>query len=79
VVRAADDADVTGTTAQGAVLYTASSAALHGYDAIVPVDAMSASDPFGEFTTAWVLANGPPSVSRHITLTRSDLIGFAAK
>jgi nicotinamidase-related amidase len=70
---------VTGTIAQGAVLYTASSAALHGYDAIVPIDAMSASDPFGELATVWVFANGPASVSRHVTLTRSDLIGYDAK
>ncbi len=69
---------VTGTIAQGAVLYTASSAALHGYDMIVPIDGMSASDAFGELSTAWVLANGPASVSRHVTLTRSDLISFGA-
>jgi len=25
-----------------------------------------------------VFANGPPSVSRHVTLTRSNLIGFVA-
>jgi nicotinamidase-related amidase len=69
---------VTGTTAQGAVLYTGSAAALRGYDVVVPVDGMSASDAFGELATAWVFANGPPSVSRHVTLTRSDLIGFVA-
>jgi nicotinamidase-related amidase len=69
---------VTGTIAQGAVLYTASSAALRGYDVIVPIDGMSAPDAFGELATAWVFANGPASVSRHVTLTRSELIGFAA-
>jgi nicotinamidase-related amidase len=69
---------VTGTTAQGAVLYTGSSAALRGYDVVVPVDGMSASDAFGELATAWVFANGPPSVSRHVTLTRSNLISFGA-
>ena len=69
---------VAGTIAQGAVLFTASAAALRGYDAIVPVDGMSANDAFGEFATAWMFANGPPSVSRHVTLTRSDLIGFGA-
>lgn len=62
------------TTAQGAVLYTASSAALRGYTAVVPVDAMSAVDPFGELSTTWILANGPPSVAKHITLTRSDIM-----
>jgi hypothetical protein len=39
---------------------------------------MSAPDGFGELATAWVFANGPASVSRHVTLTRSDLIGFGA-
>jgi nicotinamidase-related amidase len=69
---------VTGTIAQGAVLYTASAAALRGYDVIVPIDAMSAPDAFGELAAAWVFANGPASVSRHVTLTRSDLVSFAA-
>jgi nicotinamidase-related amidase len=67
---------VTGTTAQGAVLYTASSAALRGYTVVVPVDGMSAADPFGELATAWIFANGPPSVSKHITLTRSTMIAY---
>jgi len=65
---------VTGTTAQGAVLYTASSAGLRGYEVVVPVNAISAADPFGELATAWILANGPPSVAKHVTLTRSDRI-----
>ena len=65
------------TIAQGAALYTASTAALRGYDVLVPIDGMSSSDAFGELATAWVFANGPASVSRHVTLTRSDLIGFA--
>jgi nicotinamidase-related amidase len=67
---------VTGTIAQGAVLYTASAAALRGYDVIVPVDGMSSNDAFGELAAAWVLANGPASVSSHVTLTRSDMIGY---
>lgn len=69
---------VTGTIAQGAVLYTASAAALRGYDVIVPVDGMSSPDAFGELATAWMFANGPASVSRHVVLTRSDLISFGA-
>jgi nicotinamidase-related amidase len=69
---------VTGTIAQGAVLYTASAAALRGFDVIVPIDAMSAPDAFGELATAWVFANGPASVSRHVTLTRSDMISYGA-
>lgn len=67
---------VTGTSAHGAALYTASGAALRGFEVIVPVDAMSAEDPFAELAAAWVLANAPASVSTHVTLTRSDLIGY---
>jgi nicotinamidase-related amidase len=67
---------VAGTIAQGAVLYTASAAALHGFQVLVPVDAMSANDPFGELSTTWILANAATSVSSHVTLTRSDMIAY---
>jgi nicotinamidase-related amidase len=65
---------VTGTSAHGAVLYTASGAALRGLRVIVPVDGMSADNPFAELYTAWQLVNAPGSVSSHVTLTRTDLI-----
>jgi|HubBroStandDraft_1064217.scaffolds.fasta_scaffold346413_1 nicotinamidase-related amidase len=67
---------VAGTIAPGAVLYTASTAALHGFAVVVPVDAMSANDPFSELSTTWVLAHAAVSVSSHITLTRSDMISY---
>ncbi len=67
---------VVGTIAQGAVLYTASEAALRGFEVIVPVDGMSASDAFGEAATAWILANGPASVLKHMTVSRSNLITY---
>lgn len=67
---------VTGTIAQGAVLFTASAAALRGYNVIVPVDTMSSGDAFGELAAAYILANGPASVSSKVTMTRSDMIGF---
>jgi nicotinamidase-related amidase len=63
-----------GTAAHGAVLYTASGAALRGLQVVVPVDGMSA-DPYAEQVTAWMLANAPV-VSRNVTLTRIDMIGF---
>jgi nicotinamidase-related amidase len=50
---------VTGTAANGAVLFTASEAALRGMNVIVPVDGMSALDPYSELTTAYTLAGGP--------------------
>ena len=65
---------VTGTTAEGAVIYTASAAALRKLLVVVPVDGFSSGSPFGELLTAWQLVNAPVSVSRNVTLTRSDMI-----
>jgi nicotinamidase-related amidase len=67
---------VTGTMAHGAVLYTASEAALRGYKVVVPTDGMSSKDPFGELSAAWVLANAPGGVSKNVTLTRTNMIEF---
>jgi nicotinamidase-related amidase len=66
---------VTGTSAHGAVLHTATAAALRGMQVIVPVDGMSADDTYPEQYTAWHLVNGPGSRQK-TTLTRSDLIKF---
>ena len=68
---------VTGTMAHGAVLYTASEAAVRGFKVVVPTDGMSSKDPFGELSTAWILANAPASVSKNVTLTRSSMIKFS--
>ena len=65
-----------GTSAQGAVLFTSGGAALRQLNVIVPVDAASSEDLYGEVAAIWVLANGPVSVSGHVTLTRSDLLHF---
>jgi nicotinamidase-related amidase len=64
-----------GTAAHGAVLYTASAAALRGLKVIVPVDGMSASTTYPEQYTAWHLVNAPV-VSANVTLTKLDLIKF---
>jgi nicotinamidase-related amidase len=66
---------VTGTAAHGAVLNTASAAALMGMKVILPVDGMS-SDAFSEMYTAWHLANGPGGVGPNTTLTRIDMIKY---
>ncbi len=66
---------VNGTAANGAVLYTGSGAALRGLKVIVPVDGMSAPDPYAEMITAWQLAH-IPAVASNVTLTRSDMIKF---
>ncbi|MBC2665868.1 cysteine hydrolase [Novosphingobium flavum] len=65
---------VTGTSADGTVLYTASSAAIRGIKAVVPVDGMSSKDRFAELYTAWHLKNSTASVTRNVVVTRSDLI-----
>ncbi|MBI5847328.1 MAG: cysteine hydrolase [Nitrospirae bacterium] len=66
---------VAGTAAHGAVLYTASSAALRGMKVIVPVDGLSAETLYPEQYTVWHLSNAP-RVSGQVTITRSDLIKF---
>ena len=64
-----------GTSAHGAVLHTATGAALRGLRVIVPVDGMSAGDPYVEQYTAWHLANAPGTRGQ-TTLTRISLIRF---
>ena len=66
---------VVGTSAEGAVLNTASGAAQRGFKVILPVDGMSSIHPFAELYTTWHLANAP-RIGVHTTLTRLDLIGF---
>lgn len=64
-----------GTASHGAVLYTASGAALRGLKVIVPVDGTSADSAYVEQYTAWHLLNAP-RVGAQVTLTRIDLIRF---
>jgi nicotinamidase-related amidase len=66
---------ITGTSAHGAVLYTASGAALRGIKVIVPVDGMSAESLYPEQYTAWNLVNAP-RISTQVTLSRTDMIKF---
>ena len=62
---------VVGTAAHGAVLYTASTAAMLGFKVIVPVDGISAELPYAEQYVAWHLAN-VPVISPAMTLTTID-------
>jgi nicotinamidase-related amidase len=64
-----------GTAAHGAVMYTASGAVLRGMKAIVPVDGMSANDPYPEQYVAWHLTNAPV-IGPNVTLTRFDMLKF---
>ncbi len=66
---------VTGTAAHGAVLYTASGAALRGINVIVPVDGVSAESLYAEQYVVWNLANAP-RVSAKTTITRTGMIGY---
>lgn len=66
---------VTGTAAHGAVLYTASGAALRGIKVLVAVDGVSAENTYAEQYTAWHLITAP-RVSAQVTLTKTALINF---
>jgi nicotinamidase-related amidase len=68
---------VTGSSAQGAVVGTSNGAVQRGFKAVVPVDGMSAEDPYNEQYAAWHLYKGGPVVlTENVTLTRSDMIKF---
>jgi nicotinamidase-related amidase len=64
-----------GTASNGAVLYTASGAASRGMNVIIPVDGMSAVEPYAEYSTVFTFMNAP-LVSAKTTLTKSDMIKF---
>ncbi len=64
-----------GTSANGAVLYTASGAALRGMRVIVPVDGMSSVSRYSDLTTAFTFADAP-LVSKKVTLTKLDMVKF---
>jgi nicotinamidase-related amidase len=68
---------ITGTSAHGAVLHTATGAALRGFNVIIPVDGLSASEPYAEQYTCWHLVNAP-GTRRSTTLTQTDLIEIPA-
>lgn len=64
-----------GTAAEGAILHTATGAALRGYNVVVPVDGFSSSSAYAEQYTAWHLVNAPGTKKR-TTLTRMDIMSF---
>lgn len=66
---------VTGTAAHGAVLHTATGAAQRGLSVIVPVDGISAEDPYTEAAALWCLLTGPASRGK-TTLTTTARITF---
>jgi nicotinamidase-related amidase len=66
---------VTGTSSNGAVLFTGAGAAFRGMNVIVPVDGMSAVEPYADLSTAYTFLNGP-LLSAKSTLTKADMIKF---
>jgi nicotinamidase-related amidase len=66
---------VTGTSSNGAVLFTAAGAAFRGMNVIVPVDGMSAPDAYADYSTVFTFTSAP-SLSPKTTLTKSEMIKF---
>lgn len=66
---------IVGTAAHGAVLQTAASAAMRGMQVIIPVDGMSAVEPYAEQYTAWHMLNAPATRAR-ATLTTFAQLSF---
>ena len=66
---------IVGTAAHGAVLYTASSAAMRGFEVVVPLDGVSAENTYAEQVAAWLLTSAP-TISSKVSLTKIDLIGY---
>lgn len=64
-----------GTAAEGAVLYTASHAAMLGYKVVLPVDGMSSATPYAEQYVTWNMAHAP-LVSTRVTLTSIGQVKF---
>jgi nicotinamidase-related amidase len=69
---------ITGTTAEGAVLHTATGASMRGLNVIVPVDGMSAGTLYAEQYTAWHLLNAPGTRAR-ASLTTLEMIDITPK
>ena len=66
---------VAGTAAHGAVLHTASGAALRGLKVIVLVDGISAETLYPEQYAVWHLLNAP-RIGAQATISRTDMVAF---
>jgi nicotinamidase-related amidase len=64
-----------GTLSNGAVLFTGAQAAFRGFNVILPVDGISAVNPFAEMGTVFDFSVAP-GVSPKTTITKSDMIKF---
>jgi nicotinamidase-related amidase len=66
---------VVGSAANGAVLYTATSAFFHGYQTIVPIDGISGKNPYVEQEVIYNFVSAPVMGGK-VLLTRSDMVKF---
>lgn len=66
---------IVGTAAEGAVLHTATGAALRGLQVVVVLDGMTSAALYAEQYTAWHLLNAPGTKGK-VTLTLFKLIDF---
>jgi nicotinamidase-related amidase len=66
---------VVGNAAHGAVMYTASEAALRGMKVIVPVDGISADNAYTEQYVTYNFTSAP-TISNNVTLTSVDMMKF---
>jgi nicotinamidase-related amidase len=66
---------VVGSAANGAVLYTATSAFLHGYQTIVPVDGISGRNSYVEQEVVYNFVSAP-LIGGKVVLTRVDMIKY---
>lgn len=64
-----------GTATHGAVEFTASEAALRGYEVVIAADGTSADSIYIEQAAIWTLLTAPVT-SPHTTLSLGDLINF---
>ena len=73
--RAIKTVVIVGTAAEGAVLHTATGAALRGLEVVVVLDGMTSANLYAEQYTAWHLLNAPGTKGKAI-LTLFKLIDF---
>ena len=66
---------VVGTAAEGAVLDTATHAALLGFNVLLPVDGISSSQLYAEQYVVWQLTHAV-GLADKVMLTRTDLLAF---
>ena len=66
---------IVGTSANGAVLHTATSAATRKFSIIVPVDGISSTYPYEEQYSVWHLINSP-GTRKGVILTKTEKISF---